>query len=172
MSSTRPPRQKAKATRAQTMLRTVEVLRIRLDGAALWDVTEYVREQEQTDGSPWKSAEGEKPLTERQIARYVQRADALIALSTRESRKRSLRRHLARREALYAKAVNAGDISAALAVLRDDAKLRGLYPPARTQLSGPHGTPLIPPAPERPLTDDERATAVANLLARLGAGRN
>jgi hypothetical protein len=170
--SSRPPRQKAKASKAQMMLRTVEVLRIRLDGAKLWDVSEYVREQEQTDGSPWKLAEGEKPLTERQIARYVQRADAMIALSTRESRKRSLARHLARREALYAKAANAGDVNTALAVLRDDAKLRGLYPPAKAVVTGKDGTPLIPPAPEKPLTDDERRTAVANLLARLGAGHN
>lgn len=166
------PATKAKATKAQAMLRVTEVLRIRLSGAKLWDVTEYVSEAEQTEGSPWQLAEGETPLTERQIARYVEKADALIAESTRQSRKRSLARHLAQRADLYAKAVNAGDIRTALAVLDSEAKLRRLFPAARHEVTGKDGAPLNPPTPEKPLTDEERQTAVANLLARLGAGRN
>ncbi|MBI1913550.1 MAG: hypothetical protein HYS12_02160, partial [Planctomycetes bacterium] len=89
-----------KASKAQTELRLREIVRIRLDGAKVWDVTESVAEQEQTDGSPWKLARGETPLSRRQIERYLERADRLIVESTRESRKRSLRRHLARRENL------------------------------------------------------------------------
>jgi hypothetical protein len=63
------PRKKPKASRAAVLLRVTEVLRIRLDGAAEWDVSEYVREQEQADGSPWKLARGQKPLSDRQIRR-------------------------------------------------------------------------------------------------------
>jgi hypothetical protein len=37
-------------------------------------------------------------------------------------------RHLAQRQALYARALNAADHRTALAVLADEAKLRGLYP--------------------------------------------
>jgi hypothetical protein len=122
----------SKATRAQTMLRVREVLRIRLDGAKEWDVSEYVREQEQADGSPWELADGQTPLSDRQIRRYVEKADALIAESTRESRKRSLVKHLAQRANLYAKAVNAGDIRSALAAADSEARLRGLFDmPAR-----------------------------------------
>ena len=127
---------KAKASKATVELRLREVLRIRLDGAGIWDVTEYVAEQEATEGSPWKLAEDEKPLSRRQIERYVQRADRLIAESTRESRKRSVRRHLARRERMYGAAMNAGDVRTALAVLQDEAQLRGLYPPKTMKVKG------------------------------------
>src|SRR5262245_61001101 len=37
-----------RASKAQVLLRLTEIVRIRLDGAKLWDVQEYVREQEQT----------------------------------------------------------------------------------------------------------------------------
>ena len=164
--SSRPPRKKAKASKAAVLLRITEVLRIRLDGAAEWDVSEYVREQEQTDGSAWKPRRGEKPLSDRQIRRYIERADALIAASTKESRKRSLVKHLARREAMYAKAMNAGDVRTALAVAQDEAKLRNLYPPKRTELTGKDGRPLEAVVTTVELTDDERAAAVAAILAR------
>jgi hypothetical protein len=158
------------------MLRVVDVLRIRLDGAKLWDVTEYVTEAEQADGSPWQLADGQTPLTKRQVARYVEKADAIIAESTRESRKRSIAKHLAQRANLYAKAVNAGDVRSALAVLRDEAELRGLYPPSRTQLTGKDGAPLIPPPPiqvsEIIITSRDQADAVlAKLAAESGVPR-
>src|SRR5262245_2122580 len=117
-------KKKPKASNTTALLRVLEVVRIRLDGAKLWDVSEYVREQEQTAGSPWKLAKGDKPLSERQIARYVRRADDTIAASTRERRRQALVKNLARREHLYAKAVSAGDLRTALAVLQDEARLR------------------------------------------------
>jgi hypothetical protein len=140
-------------------------VRIRLDGAKEWDVSEYVREQEQTDGSPWNLAEDETPLSERQIRRYIEKADRLIDESTRESRKRALRRHLARREAMYAKAMNAGDIRTALAVAQDEAKLRGLYPAEKLTIKGKVKADLTVVE----LTDEQRRDAIAALLTRVGA---
>jgi hypothetical protein len=124
---------KAKPTKAQVEARVSEILRIRLDGAEIWDVREYVREKEQEDGSPWKLPEGAKPLSDSQLWRYIARADKLIAESCRASRKKLLRRHLAQRRNLYARAVNAGDYRAALAAARDEAELLGLYPARRAE---------------------------------------
>jgi hypothetical protein len=108
--------------------RVEEIVRIVLDGAEEgWDICEYVREKEQEAGSVWALTPGGKPLSASQIRRYVAKADKLIAESCRASKKRQLRRHLARRRNLYAKAVSAGDYRTALAVARDEAELQGLY---------------------------------------------
>jgi len=121
------PGKKPKPSKAIITRRTEEVLRIILDGAEVgWDLCEYVREQEKTEGSIWFVAEGEKPLSYSQIRRYAVKAEKLIAESCRASRKKLLRRHLARRRNLYAKAVSQGDIRAALAVLDSEAKMLGL----------------------------------------------
>src|SRR5579884_3175386 len=90
------PGKKPKPSKAIITRRTEEVLRIILDGAEVgWDLCEYVREQEKTEGSIWFVAEGEKPLSYSQIRRYAVKAEKLIAESCRASRKKLLRRHLA-----------------------------------------------------------------------------
>lgn len=122
--------------------RIEEILRIRLDGAEFWDVLRYVAEKQQAAEAPWIVPEGAKPLAERTIWWYVARADQLIAASCRASRKKLLRRHLAQRRNLYAKAINQGDIRTALAVLQDEAKLLGLYPATKVEQSGPRGEPI------------------------------
>jgi hypothetical protein len=167
---------KPKASKATVLLRLTEIWRIRLDGASIIDAAEYVAEQEQLDGSPWKLPEGETPLSRRQIERYVQRADEAIAASTRERRRQALVKRLARREHLYAKAVNAGDVRTALAVEIDIARLRDLYPPQRKQLTGKDGAPLIPPDPLRiseviVTTRQEADAAIAALSAATGISR-
>jgi hypothetical protein len=126
-----------KATKAIIQARVEEVLAIRLDGAEMWHVREYVREKEQEDGSPWRLAEGQKPLSDPQLWRYLAKADKLIAESCRSSRKKLVRRHLAQRRNLYAKAVSQGDARAALACLRDEAELLGLYPAKGVVLNSP-----------------------------------
>lgn len=117
----------SKATKAVVDRRVAELLRIILDGAQGWDICEYVRENEQEKGSVWEVPEGGKPLSDSQIRRYAARASQLIAESTRAHRKKLLRRHLAKRRNLYAKAVNQGDIRAALACLDSEAKITGLF---------------------------------------------
>lgn len=157
-----------KATKAQIQARVEEVLAIRLDGAEFWDVREYAREKEAEEGSPWQLAEGQKPLSDGQLRRYISRADRMVAESYRASRKKLLRRHLGWRRNLYAKAVSAGDYRAALAAARDEAELLSLYPAKRTELTGKDGGPLAAVIAPVEMTDDERAAAVSALLSRVG----
>jgi hypothetical protein len=128
-----------KATKAQTQARVEEVLRIRLDGAEVWDLREYVREKELEPGSVWELPPGGKPLSDNQLWRYLAKADQFIAESCRASRKKLLRCHLAQRRNLYAKAVSSGDYRTALALLRDEAELQGIYPPKKIAPTTPDG---------------------------------
>src|SRR5262245_29691039 len=107
----RPP----KPTKAQAEQRVNEVLSIRLAGAQPWDVREYVREKEGEDASPWRMPRRQKPLSDGQLYRYIDKADRRIASACLASRKKLLRRHRAQRQYLYGLAVHQGDIRAALA---------------------------------------------------------
>src|SRR5262245_54512780 len=157
----------SRASKELVTARVNDLLRILLDGAEPgWDLCEFVREREQEEGSCSHLAEGERPLSYSQIRRYAARAEKLIARSCRTSRKKLLRQHMAMRRRLYAAAVHQGDIRAAASVLKDLAELQGLYPPRRTEMSGPGGGPI--PTATVELTDDERAALVAALLARFG----
>src|SRR5262249_49477667 len=100
---------KAKATKQQTERRIEELLRLRLDGAELWDIREFVREKEQEEGSNWHLPPGNQPLSDSQLYRLLAQADERIAESCKMSRRTLLRRHLARHRNLFAKAVLAGD---------------------------------------------------------------
>jgi hypothetical protein len=125
------PRKRAQAERATPAIieqRVQAILQVRLDGAEGWDVRQYVADQEAAGEQPWKVEAGCKPLSERQIREYVTKADELIATSCRITRREALRRHKAQRRSLYARAVQAGDIGNALAVLKDLAALQDLYP--------------------------------------------
>lgn len=155
---------KTKPTKAAIAQRIEEVLRIRLDGAEFWDVREYAREMEAKEGSAWHLGDGDKPLSDGQLRRYLFRVDQMIAESCRASRKKLLRRHLAQRRNLYAKAISQGDVRAALAVLSDEAKLLGLYAPVKVAPTNPEGDQSY-----EPLSDTETAAALAALYARLGA---
>jgi hypothetical protein len=117
----------AKADKALAARRVDDILRIRLDGAQFWDVREFVREKEKEQGSAWFLADGETPLSDSQIRRYQQKADRFMAESHERSRKKLLRRHLAQRRNLYARATTTGDLRTALACLRDEGELLGLY---------------------------------------------
>ncbi|SRR5579883_1569430 len=118
-----------KATKVIVARRIEEVLRIRLDGAEFWDVLQYIAEKQQAGEEPWKLPDGGKPIAERTIWWYIGRADQLLkdAFRKEAGRKRLLRRHLAQRRNLFAKAVGQGDIRAALACLDSEAKLTGLF---------------------------------------------
>jgi hypothetical protein len=155
----------AKADKALVARRVEEVLRIRLDGAEWWDIREYVREKEAEPGSAWHLEDGATPLSDSQIRRYQQRADALLERSHERSRKKLLRRHLAKRRHLYAKATLAGDVRAALACLRDECELLGLYAPKKVAPTDPGGTREFTGG----LTDDERRAALERLYARVRA---
>jgi hypothetical protein len=117
-----------RATKKIKRDRVEAVLQIMLDGAQPHEVRQYVAEKTAAKEVPWTPTDGEKPLSERQLRRYMAEADRLIAASCRTSRRMLLRRHLAQRRALYARCINTADYSTALRVLRDEAELRGLYP--------------------------------------------
>src|SRR4051812_14045209 len=97
-----------KPTKALIQQRVEDVLQIRLDGATFVQVWRYVADKEAANEPPWAVPEGGAPLSRRSIERYIQRADKLMAETTREGRMRAIRRHLAQRQNLYARSVNAG----------------------------------------------------------------
>ena len=103
-----------KSSKAELAARVDEVLRIRLDGAQFHDIVQYASEK------GWG-------VSDRQLWTYLRRADDLLVERQERKRKRLVARHLAQREALYARAVNAADYRTALAVLTDSAKLQELY---------------------------------------------
>lgn len=156
-----------RASKAQAQARVEEILSARLDGAEFWDLRELVREKEAEEGSAWHVAEGGKPLSDSQLRRYVARADQLVAESCRASRKKLLRRHLAQRRRLYARAIQTGELGTALSVLRDEAALCGLYPPQKVAPTNPTGNK---PYESIALTDAERRAALDRLYASVGAG--
>ena len=120
-----PKKRPAKATAAEVALRVEEVLRIVLDGAQYHDVLQYAAEK------GWD-------LKERQVREYMSRASDLLVERQEKKRKRLVALHLARRDALYARAVNAADYRTALAVLSDAAKLQGLYPVVQAKIEVPN----------------------------------
>jgi hypothetical protein len=119
-----------RATKAQVRQRVEEFLRIKLDGAALWDLKEFVAERVGKGCPVW----GDKPLCYSSLYRYSRLADRLIEESSRAGRRKLYRRHLAQRRNLYAKAVSAGDLRTALACLDSEADLLGLRPPKDAEL--------------------------------------
>src|SRR6516164_519550 len=112
-----------RATKRQIEERVNEILDMLLDGAQAFEIVRFVREQQAKKDSKWHVADGEKPLSDSQIRRYVVKAEMVISDSCRASRKRLYRRHLAQRRKLYARAVCQGDVKSALAVIKDEAEL-------------------------------------------------
>lgn len=108
----------SKASRPEVAERIAEVLRIRLDSAQFHDVCEYAKEK------GWD-------VSERQIGRYIAAADELIAKRMETRRKRLISRHIAMRESLAARAINAADLRTALATMDSTAKLQGLFSDAK-----------------------------------------
>lgn len=106
---------KNKSDNAEVAKRVDAVLRLRLKGAQLHDIVHYGSLKEWDVG-------------ERQIKKYIAKADQLLVERRDRNRRQVLTRHLAQRQLLFARALKAGDNRTALAVLADDAKLRGLYP--------------------------------------------
>ena len=120
MAKAKKSEAKKKAESAEVARRVEEVLRIRLDGAQYHDVVQYAAEK------GWD-------LRERQLREYMRRADDLLVERQERSRRRLLARHIAQREALFARAVNAADLRTALAIA--DSRRRRLF--SRRSTSNP-----------------------------------
>jgi hypothetical protein len=144
-----------RSTRAEFESRVNAVLKLRLGGAEFHDLREYAVASEQN----WN-------VSDTQLWRYVAAADRLCKRLFDAKADYLLARHLLQRRTLYAHAMNAGDYRTALAVLQDEAKLEGLYPPTKIAPTNPDGSEEYTGG----FTDADRAAALERLYARLGAG--
>jgi hypothetical protein len=153
MSKTGGTPKRARAPDAELALRVEDVLHCRLNGGEFYDVRAFAKEK------GWD-------VSDRQLWRYIGAADRLLEQSLERDRDKLFRRHLAQRRALYARALNDGDLRTALAIARDEAELHGLYPGKKVQLSGSKDEPLT--LNVEALTDAERAAAVQRIVARYG----
>lgn len=106
-----PPNKRS--TAATVARRVEEVLRLRLDGANFAQLREYAGE------NGWG-------ISDSMLRKYIEKANDLLKERDERGRSHTIRLHLARRESLYARAVQSGDHRTALAVLDSSAKLRGL----------------------------------------------
>jgi hypothetical protein len=142
----------AKSTKATVLQRVEEVLTIRQAGAGFVEIRRYASEK------GWG-------VSDRQLERYIQESDKLLAASIEKDRPKLLALHLAQRRLLLNRTMETGDYNTALRVLQDQAKLEGLYPDAKLsmQLSGPGGGPLQ----VENLSDDDIDRRIAELEARL-----
>jgi hypothetical protein len=157
----------AKAKHAETPLveaRVGEVLRLRLSGYRRWDILRFVSEQEAKAGSLWALAPGETPMGPRNVENYISRADKCLRESSEKKRKQARERHLAQRRFLYKRRVEANDDATALAILKDEADLQGLYPPKKTANTNSKGKDLPPPG----TADDIMRAVVASVLGLPG----
>jgi hypothetical protein len=109
-----------KATKATIRARVNEVLRLRIAGAQFQDIRDYANAPDR-DGGPWN-------VSDSQLRRYIAASDQLLDQTLEKKRERLFNLHVARRSALYARAVKADDWRAALQCLKDEAELLNLYP--------------------------------------------
>lgn len=109
-----------KATKAVIRQRVEQVMRIRLCGAEFWEIRQYAAETDAETDRPWN-------VSDRQLWRYVAAADELLDEYLDHDRKKLFNRHIGQRRALFARALESGDIRTALAVAKDEADLYGLY---------------------------------------------
>jgi hypothetical protein len=145
------PRQKrTRANDATIAARVEEVLHLRLNGALLYDLKAHAVEKQ------WN-------VSERQLRRYCEAADVILAEAIDNDRDKLLRRHIAQRHGLFARALSDGDYRTALAVLKDEGELLSLYPAKRLEMTGKEGGPLHH---EHTFSDKERADAILAILAR------
>jgi hypothetical protein len=117
-----------KSTKAEVQRRVNEVLKLRLGGAEFPDIREYANAPEQG----WN-------VSDSQVWRYIRAADALCQDYFDARAEHLLSRHLLQRRQVFAHAMGAGDFRTALAVLQDEAKLEGLYPPHKVAPTTPDG---------------------------------
>jgi hypothetical protein len=144
-----------KSTKAEVKKRVEEVFKLRLGGANFADIVQYASAPEQAWG-----------VSERQLWNYIEAADKLIVQRFDAKAPYLLHRHLLQRNQLYAHAMGAGDFRTALAVLKDEAQLEGLYPPKKVAPTDPAGEKEYTGG----LSDADRAVAVERLYARVGPG--
>jgi hypothetical protein len=106
--------------------RVQEVLRLTLAGAEFPEIRQHAKQQ------GWE-------VSDRQIRRYMEAAYRQFTKLTIHDAEQLVSRHIMQRRSLFARALKNGDLRTALAVLQDEAKLEGLYPPAKVAPTTPDG---------------------------------
>lgn len=129
----KPPKERKskKSTAREMEKRILEVYRIIIAGAEFHDIQEYANHPDRAWG-----------LSKSSVRRLQGKALAMMKRHTETRADRVLARHLQQRRFLYARAIEAGDINAALAVAKDEAKLFGIYPSDKIEMTGKGGGPL------------------------------
>jgi hypothetical protein len=111
-----------KSNKAIVAQRVDDVMRLLVAGAEFSDIRQFAVR------SAWC-------VSDRQIRRYMEVAYRRMAKEAGRKRKQFFGLQLKQRRALYARCTKANELGTALQVLRDDAKLLGLYPPTKTDSS-------------------------------------
>ncbi len=102
--------------------RVEEVYRLLLSGATRVDILQFVAKT----NPPWG-------ISNRQAENYIAKAYKRFELIVEKRHERIFNKHYARREDLYAKSLNQGNIPAAAGVLKDLDAYLGMYPTMLTQ---------------------------------------
>lgn len=106
----------SKSTKATVAKRIEEVTKLLVHGAEFEDIRQIAT----TRG--WG-------VSDRQIRRYMKWALERMAKDASRDRRQVLGLHLKKRRALYAQSIRGDNHRLALQIIRDEAKLQGLYPP-------------------------------------------
>ena len=115
-----------KSTKAEMAARLREVTKLLLAGAEFAEIRQFASERQ------WD-------VSDRSIRRYMEKAYKRMADASRRDERQLLGRHLMQRRALYARCLKQGDHRTALAVLKDEADLQGVYPPTKIAHSSGNG---------------------------------
>lgn len=84
------------------------------------DIRAYAGENDPETGRPWM-------VSDSQLRKYIVASNKLLARDLEKDRGDVLNLQLATRRRLFAQALLTGDLRTALAVLKDEAELHGLY---------------------------------------------
>jgi len=119
MAENRSGKPRLRATKAEIARRCDQVLRLLLDHALFQDVVDHA------EAENWC-------VHPRTIRRYIDMANDLLAKQLENDRAKLIAQARGRRQVLYTRAVNAGDLAVAQRILTDEAQLLNLYPPKTT----------------------------------------
>lgn len=138
--------------------RVEDVLKIILLGGEIHDLREWALENK------WRVCDGT-------LYRYQAKALDLCRERIEKDHDKLFARHLMQRRTLYARAMEVADLRTALAVVKDEAELQGMYPTAKHEHAGPDGGP-IQHDHAHSLTDADRASRITAIIDRARARRD
>ena len=118
-----------RASQKQIRERVEEIASLKLLGAQPSDIRKHIQE------AGWN-------VSKRQLQRYSNSANELIAENVEANRDKLMAFHYGARRALYARCMSVSDYATALRCLQDESQLLGLYPTKKVEVTG-NGTPLV-----------------------------